>query len=412
MNSKYKILLISHELSYTGAPISLLRICKILQKNNYNIEVWSLNDGDLKKEYEKINTEVKIVKNIDIFKNSYKKYIKNNFKLVICNTVETYCFYSVIRYIIPVVWYIRECQNLLSYQKNKLLLNTLRNASNIYCVSEYARDFIIKNYNNNVEVLHNAVEDFSNKFPEHKHFNNSKLNILCSGSLIRRKGFDILINAIKNLPMDLQEKIELSIIGALNGEQYSVNILKEIENIPNIHYLGLMTDIKEKFDLYNKTDIVIVPSRDESCSLVVLEAIMMSCPVIISENVGAKYLMDEKIGWIFENENSEQLKNILIGILNNNYDIQSMSKCARKKYEETSTIEIYEKNILKMIEENIYNQKLVQKNFFNEINMFFGIILNKIKERIIYVTYIILVKLGIKDSVKKILQKCGYKFDE
>jgi hypothetical protein len=44
--------------------------------------------------------------------------------------------------------------------------------------------------------------------------------------------------------------------------------------------------------------------------------------------------------------------------------------------------------------------------------MFFGIILNKIKEKIIYVTYIILVKLGIKDSVKKILQKCGYKFDE
>ena len=36
----------------------------------------------------------------------------------------------------------------------------------------------------------------------------------------------------------------------------------------------------------------------------------------------------------------------------------------------------------------------------------------KIKEKIIYFIYIILLKLGIKDKVKKILQKLGYKFDE
>ena len=36
----------------------------------------------------------------------------------------------------------------------------------------------------------------------------------------------------------------------------------------------------------------------------------------------------------------------------------------------------------------------------------------KIKQNIIYFIYIILLKLGIKDSVKKILQKLGYKFDE
>ena len=43
---------------------------------------------------------------------------------------------------------------------------------------------------------------------------------------------------------------------------------------------------------------------------------------------------------------------------------------------------------------------------------FIKLLIIGLKQKLIYLVYIILVKLGIKDSVKKILQKCGYKFDE
>lgn len=55
-----KILLLSHELSYTGAPNSLLRIAKVLIKNNFYVEVWSLSDGSFKEEFNKNNIKVYI----------------------------------------------------------------------------------------------------------------------------------------------------------------------------------------------------------------------------------------------------------------------------------------------------------------------------------------------------------------
>ena len=48
-----KILLTTHELTYTGSPHSLLRIAKVLKKNNFYVEVWSLRDGDFKNEFQK-----------------------------------------------------------------------------------------------------------------------------------------------------------------------------------------------------------------------------------------------------------------------------------------------------------------------------------------------------------------------
>ena len=59
-----KILLVSHDLAIAGASMSLMAIAKIL-KERYKVEVWSLCDGPLKKEYKKNKIPCKIVNNID-----------------------------------------------------------------------------------------------------------------------------------------------------------------------------------------------------------------------------------------------------------------------------------------------------------------------------------------------------------
>ena len=52
------ILLISHELTYTGAPLSLLKAAQVLKEEGYNIITVSLVDGDLKQEFEKVGKVV------------------------------------------------------------------------------------------------------------------------------------------------------------------------------------------------------------------------------------------------------------------------------------------------------------------------------------------------------------------
>lgn len=56
---------------------------------------------------------------------------------------------------------------------------------------------------------------------------------------------------------------------------------------------------------------MVVPSRDESCSLVALEGAMMSKPLILTENIGAKYILDENSGWLVKTGSVDSLKMLL-----------------------------------------------------------------------------------------------------
>ena len=53
-----KIILISHEMTYTGAPRSLLNICIILKKIGKNITVYTLENGPFQNEFERVGIEV------------------------------------------------------------------------------------------------------------------------------------------------------------------------------------------------------------------------------------------------------------------------------------------------------------------------------------------------------------------
>ncbi len=105
--------------------------------------------------------------------------------------------------------------------------------------------------------------------------------------------------------------------------------------------------------IFENTDIFLVPSIDEACSRVVLEAMMMACPVVISENVGAKYMVNDNTGWVVKTSDVESLKICIENILKNPEKIQTMKRYARQMYLSTSTEEIYKKNIYSIIEKNL-----------------------------------------------------------
>lgn len=350
-----KILLISNEMSYSGAPHSLLRMCKIL-KEKYKITVWTLKTGNFEKEFAKYNISVEKVSENDF----YSSYIINEIKkydLAICNTILTEIPCKIIEQYIPCIWYIREAHNIpnLLNSTRKQLLET-QTRKGIYCVSEYAQEFIEKNYNCKINVCHNCVEDLNDGYIK-KFYKKRKLTMAVIGNFEPRKEFITAINAIKSLPLEYHDKVELSLVGRSYEGNYSKSIFDTIKNMTNIKYIGEIADINEKINLYKNTDIVIVPSTDESCSLVALEAIMMGCPIIVSRNVGAQYVVDKNTGWIFETGNVIQLKNIIQNIADKKYNLSLMSMKAREKYLQTSNMDIYKNNILRMVDKFINNNK-------------------------------------------------------
>lgn len=347
-----RIVLCSHELTYTGAPHSLLRICKVLQKNGAYVELWSREDGPFRNEFEAIKVFVRIVPNNEISSNETKKRIQT-FDLAIINTVISHKFYLAARDLIPTIWYIREAHNLPEISDHvKERYNALKTADELYCVSEYAQEFIQKTYNANVKVVHNCVEDYYKGNPNRVI---DKVNFAVIGTLTYRKAFDICIDAFQSLPKELQEKAHMYFAGRLIDyrSDYWKPILSVVEKNPNITYVGEIENTEDKISFFEGINVFIVVSRDESCSLVVLEGAMMGKPVIVSENVGAKYLIDDKSGWLVKTGDVESLKKTLEYIILNPNCVEIKGKQARIHYENTSTIAIYEKNITDMVKEKL-----------------------------------------------------------
>lgn len=365
-DNKKNILFISQEMTYSGSPHSLLRMCKVLQKNNYNIEVWSFKDGEFVKEFNKFNIKVKIVPEAAYKNYKYIKKETKGFDLAICNTVITSFAYNTLRQCFPSIWYIREAQNLGGFCKNNTLReHLLKNANGIYCVSEYAQEFIKKTFHNDATIVHNCVEDFSDSSCK-QYFKDNKLNLLCLGTFEYRKGFDTIIDAIFSLPAEMRKNIKLKIAGELREgkgyKDYYRPLLEKIKQCPEIEYIGVIKGVEEKKQAYLNADVVVVPSRDESCSLVALEGIMMSCPIIVTENVGAKYVVNQNTGWVYETGDVNQLSFILRDILDKKYDIEVMGQYARKQYEEMANMKVYGENILNMVECAMKNKTLIENH--------------------------------------------------
>lgn len=149
--------------------------------------------------------------------------------------------------------------------------------------------------------------------------------------MIELKGYDIFFKAFDQLSVDDKNACELHYAGDLVVSDYAGRMKQFARQYDNIIDHGTITEREELWDLYEMCDVVVVPSRDESCSLVTLEATMMSKPVIVTENVGAKYIVSSDNGWIIPVNNTEKLKKIFHDVINNQYDLQKMGRCSREK---------------------------------------------------------------------------------
>lgn len=143
------------------------------------------------------------------------------------------------------------------------------------------------------------------------------------GRLSSEKGIIPLIDFFVNT--------DTTFLFAGDGPQQQEAIQK-IKNAPNCTYLGLIKS-KKIADFYEKIDVLIIPSFEESGPLVGLEA-MAAGKIIISTDVGAmkERLIDLSAFW-FDIEKPSSLKLVIDKIaLLSEFEIKTIKQNNRKRY--------------------------------------------------------------------------------
>lgn len=163
--------------------------------------------------------------------------------------------------------------------------------------------------------------------------------LLFVGSVIERKGVDILIDAFIKA-QSTYEDLRLVIVGASNkNENPSINEgfihhLKTTLDVAGLRdkviFMGLVQDHEQLTEIYQASDIFVFPSRNEGLGNVVLEAMACGLPVIVSRlPVLIKVIQDRENGYCIPLNDAEALRNALIDLIHNPQLADKISQAAR-----------------------------------------------------------------------------------
>lgn len=194
--------------------------------------------------------------------------------------------------------------------------NFYNNFDHIVAQAEYMKKDLVENYqikSEKITVINNPI-DFENikklsNISSKELFDKSKINLLAVGRLSHQKGFDTLLEIMK----ELDEKYFLSILGQGPDEEKLKSMIKEFSLESKVQLLGFQDN---PYSYMKQADIFVLSSRFEGLPNVVLEANACGTTVIAFDCPGGtnEIIVDGENGYLAKcqdkNDFIDKLKNI------------------------------------------------------------------------------------------------------
>lgn len=186
-----------------------------------------------------------------------------------------------------IVWFHTLSQQ-MNPRKSQLLIKSLflKYASGIIVNSEYLKEDLQVHYSISKEKIFTIPFWSSLENSErNKSFGEKTLfKIGCPGRIEEVKNQQLIINALTDLEFEIPWR--LYIAGRGSGED-SLKFKIKANNLEDkVDFLGTLS-IQKMENYYSEMDMIILPSKFEAFGLVLIEALSMGCPVLVSNKFGA-----------------------------------------------------------------------------------------------------------------------------
>jgi len=140
--------------------------------------------------------------------------------------------------------------------------------------------------------------------------NKHTVDVLFSGHLIERKGADLLIGAFAQISDQVPE-LRLQLLGTGPGLDALVGMIPS-KLRDRIHFLGFQQPAAIP-KIFAAADIFVLPSRHDGWGVVVNEALGAGLPIVVSDRVGARDLVENgRNGFITNAGDIDSLANALL----------------------------------------------------------------------------------------------------
>ncbi|MGN0513854.1 MAG: glycosyltransferase family 4 protein [Lachnospiraceae bacterium] len=352
MNYK-NVLIISHQLTRTGAALAALDLACCLKKTGQcQVEVVSLKEGSLRKDFESNKINVNVCESL-LDDAAFIEKLCGKYDFVVVNTLQ--CT-PIVSYMASrgeiVYWWIHE--NRMHFEQIDSYLRNMKFGDNVKVLSagQYVSELVDEYIGVESMILNIQIQDWPKTIDD----SHQKVRFAQVGLFDGMKGQEVLISALTKLPANIMNRIEIYFVG--DTENANPQILGLITNTQRL-YKNIMImpgmNREEMSQFYDLVDCVVVPSRIESMSAVMIEGFMKRKVCICTDTTGiSRYMKPDLDGFVFPVNDGEALAAIIQKIveLNDKNQLDTIRNNGRRIYEDNFTEKIFEKKVIDIFKIN------------------------------------------------------------
>jgi len=348
-----RALILSHELTMTGAPIVLVSAVPVLRSMGFEVVVLGpADDGSLPLF---LDAGAAVVTRSDCVMSSSLWGLATSADFVLANTVVEAAAVSTLNgSFVPVLWWLHDAFAGYPFITHKIPRELGKNV-HICAVGSHATaamhsvrpDFDIE------QLIYGLPDYAAEQFPRYDiSFAGGRTLFVTVGSLEPRKGPDIFCNAIRLLPSAVREKAAFLFVGkaADKGMYNAVDSL--VLDYPQTVFYRKRLERPEVKSLMEQCSCVVCASRDDPMPTFVTEGLIFGKPSIVSEHTGTAGLVTEGVdGFLYKDDDPQQLADKLAWAIEHPEVLASMHDSCRRLYEQQFSNESYVATLTRLVKE-------------------------------------------------------------
>ena len=342
-----KILLFSHEMTSTGAPLALLQVAKLLKIKGFYPVVICQSHGPLEIELQSNNiayySDVNLMERLANKEKNLMEFIEQ-FDCLVYNTIVSLMYSRYINTKKRTIIWIHEGEAGYNLVRNAIdIRQELEKMDEVYSVGAYSKAFTDQYMPKEKSmILLYGVKDIE----EHSISHREKCTFTLMGTCEERKGVHLFVGAVAKLPSEIQNNCIFKVIGRIEDNEYCNQVVAEGKKI-NVVFTGLMPH-KEALEEMLNTDVLVCPSLDDPMPTTCTEAMQLRKVVVCSNHTGtSSFIQDGKNGFVCKVD-EDDLVEVIKRVYDSRLQWEEIGRRAYSIYEENFTLKILEKNLNKI----------------------------------------------------------------
>jgi GT2 family glycosyltransferase/glycosyltransferase involved in cell wall biosynthesis len=347
--SRPRVLFVSHETTLSGAPIQLVHLAGWLQESGWKILVATPDRGPISDMLEArgVPTVVEPTLLTDLTHAWLREHCQR-FDVVVANTIASWpairAAHAEAR---PALWYLHETLVAVPLIRAIPEMASALTMADLLVTPTQQTARIYQGLTNvPIEVVPYGIP-LPAALPSPA---SEQVRFLTLGSFEPRKGQDVLAGAIGNLETKTRERCRFKMAGRVLDEEFYRDLQRAVAGFPEVELINAL-DHSEALRLLNHTDVLVLPSRDETMPIAILEAMGLGRAVISADVGGVReWLRDGMNGLLVEKENPGDLAEALARCAADPEMVERLKTAGGRTFEHHFTLERFAAHFAALLE--------------------------------------------------------------